>query len=168
MVEYATRLSEPIAPRPGPACACPHPFYSQFLVSEISHVTVFLSDCDDTFEKIPDVMLTSALATDRWEKILSRKKYDITSVGSDEALRLVNDRESFRDIFEKECDRINYKWAQRALGKLDNSFDHLESFILILGAATLDRGNKGYIGLIWGACFAVIHVSVCPFLFYCI
>ena len=103
-------------------------------------------------------MSTSAHATDRWTKILCQKRDLFERIGSN-ALSLVNSRALFRDYFEAECKRLKEKSTQRLLGKLDNSFDHIDSFIRILENATLDKGEKGYIGLVWGACFAVIQVS---------
>lgn len=105
-------------------------------------------------------MSTSTFATDRWTKILYQKRDLFGRIGSNDAIALVNSRASFRYYFEAECDRINEKWTQRALGKLDISFDHMESFIRILEDATLNQGSRGYIGLIWGACFSVIQVRI--------
>jgi hypothetical protein len=109
--------------------------------------------------KFPDTMSMSSLETDLWKQILREKHYDFTSLGSEDALSLVQDRETFRKYFEAACKRIKYQRTTKALGKLWNSFDHMRSFIKVVRGATLEQGDKGYINLIWGACFAVIQVS---------
>lgn len=105
-------------------------------------------------------MSMSSLETDLWKQILREKRYDFTSLESADTFLLVQDRETFRKYFEAACKRIKYKRTAKALGKLWISFDHLRSFIKVVRGATLDQGDKGYINLIWSACFAVIQVSV--------
>ena|ERR1700722_12993611 len=76
-----------------------------------------------------------------------------------DALSLVTNEAEFREHFEAECKRLNETRTQTLIAKLEISFDHIQSFIHLSKTATLDQGEKGYAGLIWRACFAVIEAG---------
>lgn len=106
-------------------------------------------------------MSNSFSAMDRWGQILSQKQNYFSMLGSNR-ISLVTNQASFRQYFEDECEQLKQIRRQTLLGRLFTSFRRRESFIHILNRATL---NQEYVGLIWGASFAVIEVSLIFILF---
>lgn len=88
-----------------------------------------------------------------------QKRQSFSLLGSN-ALALVTNQESFRTHFENVCWRLNEPRTQTLLGGIDCSFYHIDPFIQVINAATLNYNSSGYVNLIWGACFAVIEVCL--------